>query len=143
MYVLDTNILEYYLGRHQGFAGLTERIEAADELKLVATTIINAQEIVSHAVNIKDSPAIKKQKILTLYSDLHKVTAIFKRFDILPYTEEAHGYFDTLARFQTTIGTRDRRIAAIALANDATVITANVQHFEIIPGLPVLTWNDN
>lgn len=34
----------------------------------------------------------------------------------------------------------DLRIAAIALANDLTLITGNVKHFERVPGLRVENW---
>src|SRR5207302_6771791 len=42
-----------------------------------------------------------------------------------------------LERAGTPIGDADIRIAAIAGANELTVVTANVRHFERVPGLPV------
>ena len=38
------------------------------------------------------------------------------------------------------IGDADTRIAAIALANDLTMVTANVRHFERVAGLAVENW---
>ncbi len=40
----------------------------------------------------------------------------------------------------TPIGHEDTQIAAIALANDLTVVTGNVRHFERVPGLTVENW---
>ena len=45
-----------------------------------------------------------------------------------------------LERLGTPIGDADTRIAAIALVHDLTVVTANVRHFERVPGLPVENW---
>lgn len=45
-----------------------------------------------------------------------------------------------LERLGTPIGDSDTRIAAIAKANDLTVVTANVRHFERVSGLPVENW---
>ena len=38
------------------------------------------------------------------------------------------------------IGPRDSRIAAIALANDATLLSANLRDFQQVPGLRVEDW---
>ena len=40
----------------------------------------------------------------------------------------------------TPIGHEDTQIAAIALANDLTVVTGNTRHFERVPGLAVENW---
>ena len=40
----------------------------------------------------------------------------------------------------TPIGEADTRIAAIALTHDLTVVTGNVRHFSLVPGLRVESW---
>lgn len=45
-----------------------------------------------------------------------------------------------LERKGTPIGDADLRIAAIALAEDLTVVTGNTRHFEVVPGLRVENW---
>lgn len=45
-----------------------------------------------------------------------------------------------LERAGTPVGDADMRIAAIAKANDLTVVTANLRHFERISGLSVQNW---
>jgi tRNA(fMet)-specific endonuclease VapC len=47
-----------------------------------------------------------------------------------------------LERRGTLIGDADLRIASIALTHDLTVVTANVRHFQKVPGLAVDNWLD-
>ena len=48
--------------------------------------------------------------------------------------------FDSLRAARVHVGTLDLRIAAIALANDKTVLTRNVRDFRKVPGLRVEDW---
>ena len=63
---------------------------------------------------------------------------------ILPFDAVAASEYGALRvqleRRGTPIGDADMRIAAIALANDLTVITGNVRHFERVDGLQVENW---
>jgi predicted nucleic acid-binding protein len=45
-----------------------------------------------------------------------------------------------LERAGTPIGDADMRIASIAKANDLTVVTGNVRHFQRVAGLSVESW---
>jgi len=47
-----------------------------------------------------------------------------------------------LERAGTPIGDADTRIAAIALAQDLTVVTANTRHFARVPALTVESWKE-
>ncbi len=63
---------------------------------------------------------------------------------VLPFdAEAAEEYARLRAHLEshgTPIGQADTQIAAIALANELTVVTGNVRHFERVPGLPVENW---
>ncbi|MGC8643609.1 MAG: type II toxin-antitoxin system VapC family toxin [Isosphaeraceae bacterium] len=57
---------------------------------------------------------------------------------ILPFDAAAVREFQNFTpQLIRKIGARDARIAAIALAYDATVLTANVRDFRLVPGLKV------
>ncbi|MCI0487738.1 MAG: type II toxin-antitoxin system VapC family toxin [Blastocatellia bacterium] len=141
MYVLDSNIIIYYLAQPQNYPYLAGKMREADTQRLLCTTIVNAQEIIAGRLHaIKDRPDQKQQVIIQLYDNLFQVIDILKRLRVLPFDEAAYERFKTIAALQKVIGTRDRRIAAIALANDATVVTANQQHFDLVPDLKVINW---
>ena len=63
---------------------------------------------------------------------------------VLPFDREAAEEYGQLRAYLeargTPIGEADTQIAAIAMANDLTVVTGNVRHFERVPGLTVENW---
>ena len=62
------------------------------------------------------------------------------RISVLDFDNDAAREFQTLRNARIRIGTLDLRIAAIALANQATVLTRNSVDFLQIPGLSVEDW---
>jgi tRNA(fMet)-specific endonuclease VapC len=65
-------------------------------------------------------------------------------FDVLAFDRaaaELHGGL-RFALGRHPIGERDLLIAAIALANDLTVVTANTREFRRVPGLRVEDWGE-
>ena len=63
---------------------------------------------------------------------------------LLPFDQAAAEEYGWLRGYLeergTPIGHEDTQIAAIALANDLTVVTGNTRHFERVPGLNVESW---
>ena len=59
---------------------------------------------------------------------------------VLPFNASAAIQFDALKKAKINIGAQDLKIAAIALANNATVLTRNIRHFEKIPELKFEDW---
>jgi tRNA(fMet)-specific endonuclease VapC len=60
--------------------------------------------------------------------------------DILSYDVRAHAIFQSLQAQKIRIGTQDLKIAAIALANDAVLLTRNRRDFEKVPNLLIEDW---
>ena len=59
----------------------------------------------------------------------------------LLFDEKAVAEFQRLWITRLRIGTMDLKIAAIALANDATLVTRNRIDFEKVPGLRIEDWS--
>ena len=74
------------------------------------------------------------------YRELGKLFDFFAQYEIAPFDERAATLFDGMGRIQ--ISHSDRKIAAIAKANDALLLTANKRDFLQVPGLRFENWMD-
>jgi tRNA(fMet)-specific endonuclease VapC len=128
-YLLDTNILSDLVRNPQG--AVAAQITKAGEDN-VCTSIIVAAELRYGA--IKSNSAKLAERIDLILSAL----------EILPLETPADHQYASLRHDLTgqgtPIGPNDLLIAAHALANDLTVITANVGEFSRVPGLKVENW---
>jgi tRNA(fMet)-specific endonuclease VapC len=72
------------------------------------------------------------------------VDALIAPFPSLPYTDVAADHFVNVRRTLETlgqvIGAYDMQIAAIALANNCTLVTHNTREFSRVPGLALEDW---
>jgi tRNA(fMet)-specific endonuclease VapC len=75
---------------------------------------------------------------------LANLEEILKAYKVIPFDEAAAMQYgrirSELQKAGTPIGPNDYLIAAIALAQNATLITRNVREFERIPGLRWITF---
>ena len=74
------------------------------------------------------------------YRELGQLFGFFARFEFADFDERAVALFDTMGSIQ--IGRSDRKIAAIAIANDALLLTANRRDFDQVPNLRFENWMD-
>lgn len=65
----------------------------------------------------------------------------YRRVKILDFDHQAAVEFDRLQKQRIRIGTMDLKIAAIALANNATLLSRNLKDFGKVPGLKVEDWS--
>lgn len=61
---------------------------------------------------------------------------------IVLFDERAAEQFDNLRTSKIRLGAMDLKIAAIALVNQALLLSANRHHFKQVPGLRVENWLD-
>lgn len=59
---------------------------------------------------------------------------------VVDFDERAAVQFQRLQALRLGLGAMDLRIAAIALAQDAILLSRNLQHFRKVPGLQVEDW---
>ena len=128
-YLLDTNILSDLVRNPQGVVAAQITKAGGDT---VCTSIIVAAELRYGAIK---SSSVKLAE---------RIDLILSALEILPLETPAdHQYASLrhhLTRQGTPIGPNDLLIAAHALANDLTVITANAGEFSRVPGLKVENW---
>jgi tRNA(fMet)-specific endonuclease VapC len=139
MFILDTDhlgILQRQSAPH--YANLTRRISQHAESNFFVTIVSFHEQVVGW--NAYLSRARDSAGVIRGYHKLEGVLSDFARAQVLPYASSAADVFEELRKQRIRVGTMDLRIAAIALANDMTVLTRNLVDFERVPGLTVEDW---
>lgn len=78
---------------------------------------------------------------LAAYSRLDRMRNYYCTTTVLPFDEKALIHFQNLWLQRLRVGTMDLKIAATALANNATLITRNFADFGKIPNLKIEDWS--
>jgi len=65
---------------------------------------------------------------------------VFCAIPLIAFDQAAAAIVQRLQKQRIRIGTMDLKIASIALAQDATLLSRNVADFEKVPGLRVEDW---
>lgn len=130
MKVLDSDFLIAVLRRHPDVGGKIEELLQSDET--VATTVFNAQEVLSGALAGGSG------------KNVETANRLLNSISLLTYgQEEMHHAVElthNLTKKGQRIGVFDELIAGICIAHDAVIITRNITHFGRVPGLNVESW---
>jgi tRNA(fMet)-specific endonuclease VapC len=129
-YLLDTNDWVSFLRKSS--TGLLKRLATADESEIVLCSIVLAELL----YGVRRSGSSQRNRA--------GVQAIADRFRCVAFDDECAAAYAGI-RFEleqsgVPIGPNDMLIAAIAIANDLTVVTHNVREFSRVPGLRVEDW---
>ena len=117
---------------------LRGRLEASAG-EVIGTTVVNVEEQMrGWLATIARERQARRQ--IVAYAELARLFEFFRAFHLAPFNDAAADRFDQMGR--VPIGTMDKKIAAIALANDALLLTANRRDFEQVPGLRFDNWID-
>lgn len=139
MLVLDTDIISLLQrGPIPALTPLRERIRASGQP--VWVTIVSLQEQLRGRL-AQCSQARTPEQYIVAARELHETWADYRSRLILDFDERAAAEFRRLKAAKVRIGTMDLRIAAIALAHRATLITRNLSDFRKVPGLPAQDWS--
>lgn len=111
---------------------------AGDEV--VGTTIITVEEQMRGWM-ASIAKERQPQRQVRSYRRLAGLFAFFQQFHVAAFDEAAAALFETFGRIR--IGAMDKKIAAIALASNSLLLTANRRDFEQVPGLRFENWMDD
>ena len=130
--------------------GMLQRVDSTERAVIVLRINLEGQEnicasVVSfHEQMLGANNLIQKartpEKLIEAYRLMHRIITDYSAFEILRYEARAAEAFLRIAHLATKVGTMDLRIAAIALANDLTLVTANTSDFALVPGLRLENW---
>jgi tRNA(fMet)-specific endonuclease VapC len=138
MILLDTDHLSVLTDRRAaGNAALVRRLELAAEP--LAIPIVAAQEqCQGWLAKLARTRDIHQQ--ISPYERLAELFDFLGEWDIIALSEAAADLFAQLRRQKIRIGSQDLKIAAIALTEDALLLSANQRDFQKVPGLRVEDW---
>ncbi len=139
MYLLDTDHLTLLERKGTTAQTLLSRLSSlqSDEL---AVTIVTYEEQTRGWFQLLAKTKTQEDEILA-YQRLEKHLALFSRLPIVSYTQQAAQTFQQLRRTYRRLGKMDLKIAAIAISQDATLLTRNLSDFSKIAELKAQDWS--
>jgi tRNA(fMet)-specific endonuclease VapC len=138
MYLLDTDHLSLLERGGAGSLPLQGRLEQIPAAE-IATTIVTYEEQMRGWL-ARAAQARTIERMLTAYARLQLHVETFNGIPLVPFDKRAAAQFERLRQAPVRIGTMDLKIAAVALANDATLLSRNLSDFRKVPGLRVEDW---
>lgn len=139
MYILDTDHLS--LLEHRGTFNrqrLLNRLAIVAPDGVAATIVSFEEQMRGRLAFLAKSRMIDQQ--IDAYRLLRKQLDNYCSLAVLDFDILAASYFRELKRQHIRIGTMDLKIAAIVLANDATLLSRNLVDFRRVPNLKVEDW---
>ena len=138
LWLLDTDTVSFVLSNHPL---VNQRLAMAGEDAV--TSIITVHEVFNGWVGRINSAKMVNQTI-ALYGKLSKALELFKDVEILDFDDKAAEQLTVFIQNNPQLNKnklqKDMRIAAIALANNAIVVTRNHRDFSQVPGLKIVDW---
>jgi tRNA(fMet)-specific endonuclease VapC len=136
LFILDTDTLSNYC---RGHANTVRAVDSRPPSE-IAISVITIDEQLSGWYTLTRQ-AREPVDIARAYAMLGEAVVQLAEWPILPYTEAAIERASAFNKQRLNVRKMDLRIAAIALENDATVVTCNLRDFERVLGLRVEDWS--
>ncbi len=139
MIVLDTDHMSLLEWGDQGSALLRERLADAGSDDVVTTVVSYEEQMRGWMAYLARAKTLSQQA--EAYSRLRRHLDNYRQIPTLDFDDVAAAEFQRLRRSRIRIGTMDLKIAAIALARDALLLSRNLVDFQKVPGLRVEDWS--
>ena len=139
LWILDTDTTSLLLRRNPNVSRQVQSMGAD-----VTISIVTAQELFNGwVVRINNTKNV--DELIQLYDKFSGIIRLCKAVPVLPFDTAAAIQLETLFQSQPELAKqrlqKDMRIAAIGLANDATIVTCNYRDFSLVPGLSIVDWS--
>lgn len=139
MPVLDTDALTILQRQSEpGHSRMLARMRALPPGTVVFVTVVSFDEQLRGWLEYVKRA--KPEELPKRYSKLRELTREFGTRPMLDFDEAAAGVYARLLRARPNVATMDLRIAAIAIAREELLVSANLRHFSKVPGLRVEDW---
>lgn len=109
----------------------------------IAITIVTLEEQMKGWLNVinkyNDQPS-QFDRLILAYKGLRDGIEYFNKVRVLDFDRLAYNCYKELIRQRIRIGTKDLRIAAIALSVNGILVTRNRRDFKKVPNLELEDW---
>ena len=136
LYILDSDHLSLHQRGHEPLKSWLLSIPPES----IAITIISAEELMRGRL-AQVRKAVDVQKRVIAYYWLSQTLDFLCSFNVLMYDTQAEAHFQNLRNQKIKIGTQDLKIAAIALSQQAVMVTRNSRDFARVPALKIEDWS--
>ena len=140
IHILDTDVLTFVeLSDSPEYLRLHARVLHLDSNDRLTTTIVTYEEqtrgwLAYAAKSGKTAHQVKA------YGRLKRHLLTYLNFEVLDFDAAAGREFERLQMLRLSIGSTDLKIAAIALSQNAILLSRNLKDFGKIPNLKVEDW---
>lgn len=139
MFILDTNTISYSVYRSREFLLLERNIRATKPSDRWIS-VVTAHELIAFKYQrMEQTKNMSRSALLKCYYDFDDILKLLSRFQILPFDSLAYEHY---LGMPGDVDIFDRRIAAIALAHDFTVVTHDGDFSRIKNARPALKVED-
>jgi len=136
MFILDTDHISLFQRNHQT---VVARVSETPHDRLATTVITFEEQIRGRLDRIRKAKS--DEEIVRAYKNLLATFIYFQSVRVIGFDEKSQTVFRSLREKKIRIGTQDLRIASVALANNATMVTRNCQDFISVPSLKIEDWS--
>lgn len=136
LYVLDTDHVSL---AQRGHPHVVARIAATLPEQLTVSIVTVQEQLRGRLAQVQH--ASNTMALILAYKRLHETLTFYLTVPIADFDERAAAILDDLSQHRIRISTLDLRIAAIALAVGARLVTRNRRDFEQVPGLALEDWS--
>jgi tRNA(fMet)-specific endonuclease VapC len=140
MLILDTD-LPTLVQRKSGeaYKRLNDRLEAASSDQVIGVTIVRLEEQMRGWL-AWIAKAKSMERLVEAYLRLRGLLDDFGTRTVLDFDEQAATIYRRLIQSRIRVGAMDLRIAAVARARNATLLSRNLKDFRRVPDLHVEDW---
>jgi tRNA(fMet)-specific endonuclease VapC len=140
IYILDTDVFTLAeLPDSPAYSRIHTRVLQLQSQDRIVTTIVTYEEQTRGWL----AYAAKSHEVahqIKAYSRLNKHLHAYLGFEVLDFDAAAAREFDRLRFLKIPVGSLDLKIAAIAISQNATLLSRNLKDFRKIPHLRVEDW---
>ena len=139
IYLLDTDHLSEYVQQSVLGVRLNQRLQSLDEFQQAATSIVSFEEMMRGWL-AEIHGTLKAKAQIPYYDELFDVFESFHDWHVLKWNDDSAEVYERSVKQRLRVKTMDLKIAAIAIQNDATLLSRNLKDFVRVPGLIVKDW---